>query len=336
VSDESTGLVPIGGALATTGGKSLTEIKEGLLARREMIKAIREEVMIVDVHYGRIPGTPKDSLYKSGAEILAQVFNLTVRLEVVEKLVEEDEATYRTGATVMNSSGDTILYVERVCSTKEKKYRWREAQSDEEYKATSRDRRQIIQKRDDKGKTYELKQVRQDVGSVENTILGMSSKRSYVAGVAMATGASEQFTLNESEMEKAEAANEKRKQGRKKPKPVATAESQAAEPKKEGEAPTAPAAAPKKAAEGVAPDNPPDAFVVNEIKILKKGKKKDDTPYTLWAIVAGGLTWITFSDTFAAIAQECKDQGVRIFLQGDKNTHGDFDLLECKKTELAA
>lgn len=60
---------------------------------REMMKA----VLVEDVDYGRIPGTPKPTLFKSGAEWLLRWARFGHRLEKVE--VERDQDGQRYGVT---------------------------------------------------------------------------------------------------------------------------------------------------------------------------------------------------------------------------------------------
>ena len=63
----------------------------------EQIKAVQRSVLVEHVDYDRIPGTPKPSLLKPGAERLLQVFGLGHRMEVLG--YDEDGDGKRRGVT---------------------------------------------------------------------------------------------------------------------------------------------------------------------------------------------------------------------------------------------
>jgi hypothetical protein len=79
----------------------------------ESIKKMQRSVLVERVDYDRIPGTPKPSLLKPGAERLLQVFGLGHRMEV---LGYDDDGegkrrgvTYRCTVTKMMSDGREIV-----------------------------------------------------------------------------------------------------------------------------------------------------------------------------------------------------------------------------------
>ena len=43
-------------------------------AQVQLIQQVMESVMLKDVHYGTIPGTPKPTLYKAGSEKILSTF----------------------------------------------------------------------------------------------------------------------------------------------------------------------------------------------------------------------------------------------------------------------
>lgn len=55
----------------------LAQLKEG----SARVKRIQKEYMTIDEDYGLIPGTPKPTLFKAGAEKLAQLYGLAARIE---------------------------------------------------------------------------------------------------------------------------------------------------------------------------------------------------------------------------------------------------------------
>lgn len=66
---------------------SLQYVKQG----RQRVERLQREVMEVDVDYGLIPGTPKPTLFKPGAEKLCLVYRHAARLEV--QLTKGDNVT---------------------------------------------------------------------------------------------------------------------------------------------------------------------------------------------------------------------------------------------------
>jgi hypothetical protein len=136
-------------------------------------------VMKEGTHFGTIPGTPKPSLWKAGAEVLCLTFRLAPILE--SRVVADDmecewayTATKRDGSivhgtclgffeveascTISNLNGDSLSRCSARCNNREAKYR-----------------------------SLSLFEIR-------NTILKMAEKRAFVSAVLMATGASDIFT----------------------------------------------------------------------------------------------------------------------------------------------
>ena len=44
-----------------------------------LVQEVMKAVMLEGTHYGKIPGTPKPSLWKPGAEVLAATFRIAVK-----------------------------------------------------------------------------------------------------------------------------------------------------------------------------------------------------------------------------------------------------------------
>jgi hypothetical protein len=136
-------------------------------------------VMKEGTHFGTIPGTPKPSLWKAGAEVLCMTFRLAPLLES-RVTVDDPEAewsytgTRRDGSivsgtcigyfeieaacTVQGPGGDVLSRCSARCNNREAKYR-----------------------------SLSLFDIR-------NTIQKMAEKRAFVSAVLMATGASDIFT----------------------------------------------------------------------------------------------------------------------------------------------
>lgn len=68
-------------ALANMGDEEFSVRLATLKRGRDRIAQIQRELMEQDVDYGLIPGTPKPTLFKPGAEKLAQIYGLAARVE---------------------------------------------------------------------------------------------------------------------------------------------------------------------------------------------------------------------------------------------------------------
>lgn len=175
---------------------SVEELKENV----QTIKRILKEVMKEEVHYGKIPGCKKPSLYKPGAEKLAQTFRITINT-FVEDLSTDDEARYRiTASAICRISNMSLGTAVAECSSNEEKFKWREALCDDEFADTLETQRRIKYKRDYKTKKItKEKQIRVDKADKANTILRMSEKRAFVALTLRVTAASDVFDVRDND-----------------------------------------------------------------------------------------------------------------------------------------
>ncbi|MFA6093952.1 MAG: hypothetical protein WC986_13520 [Elusimicrobiota bacterium] len=186
-------------------GENLPEVRpQGLVtecvpaaeikARVSLIAECMRSVMIRDVHYGLIPGCgDRPSLLKPGAEKIAVLFQIRVDHEVMYELLTDEEVSYRVRATAKSRDGAELGCTEGVCSTREKKYRWRAPVHPKEWEAQPEHRRRVFWKKN--GDEYI--QVRTDPGEMAHTILSMAEKRAFVAVIKLVTGASDIFAQAE-------------------------------------------------------------------------------------------------------------------------------------------
>lgn len=171
--------------------RPLTAIE--IRAQVNRIQEVLEAVMKEDVHYGTIPGTPKPTLYKPGAEKILVTFRIAAGKPIVEDLSSADEIRYRTVVEgLLQADGRFLGAGIGECSSNEEKYKWRRPVCDEEWEETPEDRRREKWMR---GKTgpYKAKQVRTNPSDVANTILKMAVKRGLIAMTLVVTAASDVF-----------------------------------------------------------------------------------------------------------------------------------------------
>lgn len=76
-------LVPRAGmmALAEMSDDEFSGRLKLLKKGRDRIEQIKREMMVEDVHYGTVPGTPKPTILKPGLEVLCEIYGLRARFE---------------------------------------------------------------------------------------------------------------------------------------------------------------------------------------------------------------------------------------------------------------
>lgn len=77
-----------------------------------------------DLDYGIIPGTPKPSLYKPGAEKLRLVYGLSSEIEGIDKTLDFDRPfiDYSYRCTIKSQTGQILAQCEGSCNSMEPKY----------------------------------------------------------------------------------------------------------------------------------------------------------------------------------------------------------------------
>ena len=147
--------------------------------RASVLHEIMRGVMKEGTHYGTVPGTPKPSLWKAGAEVLCMTFRLAPMLE--SRVTADDPETEwaytgrkRDGTTVAGTCVG-FFEVESVCTI-------HSVAGEVLSRCSAR-----CNNRETKYRSLPLYEIR-------NTILKMSEKRAFVSAVLMATGASDIFT----------------------------------------------------------------------------------------------------------------------------------------------
>jgi hypothetical protein len=161
-------------------------------ANVQLIQEVMKSIMIKDLHYGIIPGTPKPTLYKPGSEKLLSTFRIAAYPKKIIDLSTMDEVRYQVEVHGICQSTGVLLGVGiGECSSNEKKYKWRKPVCDAEYNETPEGRKQTVWQ---SGKTpYQIKQVRINPSDVANTILKMAKKRAQIDMTLTVTAASDIF-----------------------------------------------------------------------------------------------------------------------------------------------
>lgn len=172
---------------------SINETRE----RVQAIHRIMKDVMRKDVHYGKIPGTPKPTLYKPGSEVLLLTFRIGIEPEIAD-LSTPDEIRYRIRALGRHvPTGSVVGIGVGECSSKEEKFLWREAVCKDEYDAAPEDHRRIkYKKRWENGRQQisKIEQIKVPPADAANAVLKRAKKRAQVDFCLTAMAASDIFT----------------------------------------------------------------------------------------------------------------------------------------------
>ena len=153
----------------------VTEIRKRTHAVQEVMRGVMKE----GTHFGTIPGTPKPSLWKPGAEVLCMTFRLAPLLES-HTTADDPDAEWgyqskRRDGTAIHGTCIGFFEIEATCTVQN--------QSGE-----------ILSRCSARCNNREAKYRSLSIYDVRNTIQKMAEKRAFVSAVLMATGASDIFT----------------------------------------------------------------------------------------------------------------------------------------------
>jgi len=172
---------------------------DSIVHQREKIKEIQSRIMRENIDFGNVPGCPKPSLFKSGAEKLCSTFMLAVEPHV-EDLGDSDEKKYRVTVRLTHQATGVFLGAGiGEASTNEDKFMWREAICDDEFNATEPEKKRVKYKKTKQG-IITVNQVRTNPADLANTVLKMAKKRAQIDGVLTVLGASDFFTQDVEDM----------------------------------------------------------------------------------------------------------------------------------------
>lgn len=174
---------------------ALTVSKQDLDVARERRRLLVEFVQSqmkqgIDGDYAVIPGTKKQSLLKPGAEKLAKLFGLGVRISLKDKEIDFHQNFAMFSYTMEAyhlQTGTVIAQCEGSANSHEIKYKTR-------YKDGAREETPI--------------------GDVMNTLMKMAQKRAYVGVIIQAVGASDFYTQDIEDEKDAEQLNVKKEPAR--------------------------------------------------------------------------------------------------------------------------
>jgi hypothetical protein len=205
-------------AIVMSGSSALMpamDMGQAQLAYQAMVDFVKG-IMKDGTDFGTIPGTPKPTLYKPGAEKLTRFFGLAARFDITKEIEkwdgEEPFFYYRYKCTLNRlSDGQLVAEGEGSCNSHEKKYRYRNA----DRVCPSCGKSAIIKGKKEYGGGWlcyakkggcgakfpddhfggEIEQVlNPDICDLVNTLQKMAQKRAFIAATLIACNASEYFT----------------------------------------------------------------------------------------------------------------------------------------------
>jgi hypothetical protein len=187
-----------------------------IIKQVELIREVMRKVMKEGDDYGTIPGTPKPSLWKPGAEKLGVVFRFQPEYEIIREVRQPDHIAYTVRCVLIHMpTGTKVAEGLGSCSTKEDKYRWKNEEELTEdpvpqtyWKAKSAGDNKEMQRilgpgnKARKNEETGMWVIAKRSGRVENdnpwnydnTILKMACKRAHVASTLNGTAASDIFS----------------------------------------------------------------------------------------------------------------------------------------------
>ncbi len=207
-------------ALAQLPQAEFDQRLEAIKIGQQRVQQIKRELMTEGVHYGKVPGTDKPTLFKAGAEVLCQLYGLRATFEPDISYGDGETApavrvVTRCELHLREIGGPIVAVGFGAASTWERKHRYRNegraCPSCGNVGAVIKGKQQYGggwlcwgtkggcgAKFKDGDQAIEGQQVgmadNPDQHDLENTVIKMSGKRSYVDATLRATASSDLFT----------------------------------------------------------------------------------------------------------------------------------------------
>lgn len=161
-------------------------------------QAVVQRALKQNHDFGVIPGTPKPTLLKPGAEKILMLMGLTSEYEVLERVENYESGVFAYTVKCTLSKG-LMKVTEGLgsCNSKEDKYRWRWVKEDDLPVGVDKD----SLKQRGYGDNVRYRIENEDVYSQVNTILKMAKKRAQVDATLTVAALSELFTQDLEDMD---------------------------------------------------------------------------------------------------------------------------------------
>jgi hypothetical protein len=175
----------------------LDQVTSGL-SKIKAFQAIVRKQLVPDHDFGTIPGTPKPSLWKPGAEKLCKLLGLSDSYIITDKVEDWKQGFFHYQVTCELRSirtGDLIAQGLGSCNSKEARYRYRWAfgsEVPEHLDKKSLHNKKITTKKGNQATMYRIEN--EDPYSLPNTLLKMAKKRAMIDAVLSAGRLSDIFS----------------------------------------------------------------------------------------------------------------------------------------------
>lgn len=196
--------------VAVSTGYDIVPVEQ-IKRQTEQVKALMASCMEDGMHYGKIPGCgSKPTLLQPGAQKLTLMFGMADTYEIAREDLPSGHREYTvTCRLVSKSTGCVQGSGVGLCSTMEKKYRYRNVSdfeiTDEPIPQDAKERKQEYRKQGYGMKKVDgmwcwvkyndsAQQENPDIADTYNTVLKMSCKRALVAAVLNTFAVSDLFT----------------------------------------------------------------------------------------------------------------------------------------------
>lgn len=179
--------------------------------RMRIMQDFIRRAMVENQDYGKIPGTDKPTLLKSGAEKLGIFYGYSNSVEIINKVEDWKNGFfhYEVKVTLISKrTGKIEAEGMGSCNSMESRYRYRWVFENQLPKSMNKDdlHRKVIRKN---GQSYTMFRIEnEDVFTLPNTLLKMAKKRAFVDATLSATRTSGIFTQDVEDFMDVEA-NEK-------------------------------------------------------------------------------------------------------------------------------
>jgi len=165
--------------------------------RMKIMQDFIKRAMVENQDYGKIPGTDKPTLLKSGAEKLGIFYGYSNSAEIINKVEDWKNGFfhYEVKVTLTNKrTGKIEAEGMGSCNSMEARYRYRWVFENQLPRSINKDdlHRKVIKKN---GQNYTMYRIENDdVFTLPNTLLKMAKKRAFVDATLSATRTSGIFT----------------------------------------------------------------------------------------------------------------------------------------------
>lgn len=204
-------------AMTAAGGYDMIPVEQ-IKRQTDQVKALMASCMSDGMHYGKIPGCgDKPTLLQPGAQKLTMMFGLADTYEISREDLPNGHREYTVKCLLVSKSTGLVQGSGvGLCSTMEKKYRYRNVSdyeiTDMPIPQDARERKQEYRKqgfgmKKVDGAWYWVKymdataQENPDIADTYNTVLKMACKRALVAAVLNTLAVSDLFTQDIEDLE---------------------------------------------------------------------------------------------------------------------------------------